>query len=317
MVVMNEPIDQLLDRTADLLDADRTVALCLLAKTRGSTPAEAGSLMIVDDAATTHGTIGGGCVEAEIRRQVMTMMTDARSGLLHFKLDHDYGWDDGLICGGAIDVAVGYAVDPASLRNAAEAYRRREATEVHVAVTDGDGARQVYVLELPPRPRLLIAGAGHIGQALAPMAADLDFEVTVLDDRQDLLDRLDGRVRCVAGAIDESLASEPIDDGTFVVIVTRGHRHDEQVLEAVIDRPAAYVGMIGSRRKVKVIFDDLAERGVLRETLERVHAPIGVDIGSVTVNEVALSIAAQLVEVRRAGYASPVRGPLAADAIGR
>jgi len=310
-------IDQLLDRCADLLDDERKVAFCLLAKTRGSTPAEAGALMLVDDTTATFGTIGGGCVEAEIRRQVMTMMADDRSGLLHFKLDHDYGWDDGLICGGAIDVAVGYAGDAKGLRGAAEAYRRREPAELRVPIVDEDGTPQAYVLDLPPRPRLLIAGAGHISFALAPIAADLDFEVTVFDDRQDLLDRFDSGVRCVAGHIHEQLAAEPLDADTYVVIVTRGHRHDEQVLEAVVTREAGYVGMIGSRRKVKVIFDDLAERGVPATALDRVNAPIGLEIGSVTVNEVALSIAAQLVGVRRAEYASPVRGPLAVDAVER
>ncbi|MCP3902529.1 MAG: XdhC family protein [Planctomycetes bacterium] len=313
---MADTIDRLLDRAADLLDAGHEVAFCLLAKTRGSTPAEAGALLIVDDTAATHGTIGGGCVEAEIRRRVMEMMAEGQSGLLHFKLDHDYGWDDGLICGGSIDVAVGYAADAVSLRTVAAAYRRREATELRLTITDEGGARQDFVLDLPPRPRLLIAGAGHIGQALARLARDLDFEVVVFDDRQDLLEKFGDGVHRIAGHIHEKLAAEPIDGDTYVVIVTRGHRHDEQVLEAVIPRPARYVGMIGSRRKVKVIFDDLAARGVPADALERVHAPIGVEIGSVTVNEVALSIAAQLVEVRRAGYRGPVRGPLAVDAVG-
>jgi xanthine dehydrogenase accessory factor len=99
----------------------------------------------------------------------------------------------------------------------------------------------------------------------------------------------------------------------YIVIVTRGHRHDEQVLKAVAGQPAKYIGMIGSRRKVKLTFDELRVTGVPEKTLQRVRAPIGLAIGSVTVNELALAIAAQLVEARRANYRSPVRGPLAPD----
>jgi xanthine dehydrogenase accessory factor len=270
--------------------------------------------MIVDDAVATIGTIGGGCVEAEVRRRVFSMITAGRTGLLHFKLDHDYGWDDGLICGGAIDVAVGLPTDAHRLREAAAAHRRREPAELCVTIHDRGGASQRYVLELSPRPRLFIAGAGHIGRALACLAHELDFDVTAFDDREDLLERyIADPVRRVAGPIHETILRESIDGETYIVIVTRGHRHDEQVLKAVAELPARYIGMIGSRRKVKVVFDDLRAAGLSEETLQRVRAPVGLDLGSVTVSEIALSIAAQLVEVRRDDYRSPVRGPMKLD----
>jgi xanthine/CO dehydrogenase XdhC/CoxF family maturation factor len=101
-----ESIDQLLDRAAGLLESGRKVALCLLVRAKGSTPASPGAIMLVDDAAELYGTVGGGCVEAEVRRRVFEMIGLGRTGLLQFKLDRDYGWDDGLICGGTIDVAV-------------------------------------------------------------------------------------------------------------------------------------------------------------------------------------------------------------------
>jgi xanthine dehydrogenase accessory factor len=272
--------------------------------------------MLVDDTAELYGTVGGGCVEAEVRRRVFEMMGKDRTGLLRFKLDHDYGWDDGLICGGTIDVAVALPTDGPRLRALADAYRRRDPTELPVVVDAGeDGERQRYVLELPPRPQLLIAGAGHIGQALCGLALELDFDVAVFDDRPDLLDRfIPDPARRVTGAIDEMIRAQPIDDGTYIVIVTRGHRHDEKVLGAVAELPARYIGMIGSRRKVKLTFDELAAAGVPEAALQRVRAPIGLDIGSVTVTELALAIAGQLVEARRADYHSPVRGPLAPDA---
>jgi xanthine dehydrogenase accessory factor len=311
-----ESIDQLLDRAAGLLEARRKVALCLLVRAQGSTPASPGAVMLVDDAAELYGTVGGGCVEAEVRRRVFEMMGADRTGLLHFKLDHDYGWDDGLICGGSIDVAVALPADGRRLRAVAEAYRRREPTDLPVVVDPGEASRpQQYVLDLPPRPRLLIAGAGHIGRALCGMALELDFDVAAFDDRPDLLERfIPDPARRVVGPIHETILEQPIDGGTYIVIVTRGHRHDEKVLKAVAEQPARYIGMIGSRRKVKLTFDELRAAGVSEEALKRVRAPIGLDIGSVTVNELALSIAAQLVEARRAGYRSPVRGPLAPDA---
>jgi xanthine dehydrogenase accessory factor len=317
-----ESIDQLLDRAAALLESGRKVALCLLVGTKGSTPASPGAMMLVDDAAELYGTVGGGCVEAEVRRRVFEMMGSDRTGLLQFNLDHDYGWDDGLICGGAIDVAVALPADGRPLRAVAEAYRRREPTELSVVVDPGEGVggggggdRQRYVLALLPRPQLLIAGAGHVGQAVCRLALDLDFDVAVFDDRHDLLERyIPDPARRVAGPMHETMAQQPIDGGTYIVIVTRGHRHDEQVLGAVAEQPARYIGMIGSRRKVKLTFDELRAAGVSEEALQRVRAPIGLDIGSVTVNEVALAIAAQLVEARRADYRSPVQGPLAADA---
>ncbi|MHC4413691.1 MAG: XdhC family protein [Planctomycetota bacterium] len=314
---MAASIDQLFDQAADLLEASRKVALCLLVKSNGSTPASAGAVMLVDDVAETYGTVGGGCVEAEIRRRVFAMMSEGQTGLLHFKLDHDYGWDDGLICGGSIDVAVALPGDGRRLRDVAQAYRRREPAELPVIVDPGDGGgRRQYVLELPPRPRLLIAGAGHIGRALCGLACELDFDVSAFDDRTDMLERfIPPPARRVAGPVAETIRREPIDHETYIVIVTRGHRHDAQVLRVVAEQPARYIGMIGSRRKVKLIFDELQAGGVPAEALKRVCAPIGLDIGSVTVNELALSIAAQLVEVRRAGYRPPVRGPVLLDAV--
>jgi xanthine dehydrogenase accessory factor len=310
-----ELIDHLLDRAADRLDADQKVALCLLVRTKGSTPASPGTVMVVDDAAGTCGTIGGGCVEAELRRRAFEMIAADRSGVLHFELDHDYGWDDGLICGGSIDVAVALPTDGRRLRAVADAYRRREPTELAVVVETEGGERRQYALQLPPRPRLLIAGAGHIGQALCRFALELDFDVAAFDDRVDLLTRfIPDPAHRMVGPIHEMILQQPIDDHTYIVIVTRGHRHDGKVLKAVVEQPAKYIGLIGSQRKVQLTFDELREAGVPQPALQRVRAPIGLDIGAVTVTEIALAIAAQLVEARRDGFSNPVHGPVMLDA---
>jgi len=307
---MNESMVNLLRRAARLQREGLQPVACLLVKARGSTPASAGALMIVDDVGNTFGTIGGGCVEAEVRREAFRMRTDGDFRVLTLKLDHDYGWDDGLICGGTIHVAIGQLPDADELDRIAGAIESRTATQLTIRSAAEEGPAE-YTLDLPPRPRLIIAGGGHVGQALAPLVLDLDFEVTVVDDREDLLRKFfdDEKVRIAAGPIAETLRDVPIDGETYCVIVTRGHRHDERALEAVLDRGAKYVGMIGSRRKVKLIFDDLAERGIDPKELQTVHAPIGLGIGAVTVPEIAMSIAAQLVEVRRSDKQHIVRGP--------
>lgn len=304
---MNERLAQLLIRAAALKEQQRQVAACLLVHDRGSTPASAGALMLVDDAAQTFGTIGGGCVEAEVRRAAVRMMQSGRYGVLQLKLDHDYGWDDGLICGGTIHVAVGELPEARTLRLiAADIEARRESFLAVRSTVDDDP--ETFTLDLPPRPRLIIAGGGHVGQALARLAVDLDFEVTVVDDRADLLQRFFSEpVNIVAGDIGQALRELRIDSETYCVIVTRGHRHDEQALEACLGRGATYVGMIGSRRKVKLIFDDLVTRVVDPAELQKVFAPIGLGIGAVTVPEIAVAIAAQLVEVRRSAKRDVVR----------
>ncbi len=324
---MNEPLVNLLRRAVAIQREGRRCVLCLVVGSRGSTPQEAGALMLVDDAAMSFGTIGGGCVEAEVRREAFTMLSRGASGALRFKLNHDYGWDDGLICGGTLEVVVAPPPTVAALERVIEDVGRRVETGLELAVderTESQGADQrdggaggrrgdhrseigypkaepsVYRLRIPPRERLYIAGAGHVGQAVARLALTLEFEVHVFDDRGDLMAQaLAADASAVVGEIADRLAAAPVDAGTYCLIVTRGHRHDEQALRAVVGRGAAYVGMIGSRRKVKLIFDDLEAMGVPRHALAGVRAPVGLDIGGVSVEEIAVSIAAELVQVRR------------------
>ena len=195
---------------------------------------------------------------------------------------------------------------------AADALEKCQSAMVPIRVEEA-GQVQEYRLCIEAPARLIIAGAGHVGAAVAKLAIDLDFQVTVIDDRADLAgaDRFPSPIRPVVGDIEQTLRAQELGPRTFVVIVTRGHHHDEQALSAVIDSDAAYIGMIGSRRKVKLIFDDLVAAGVAPDRLQRVHAPIGLSIGGVTVPEIALSIVAELVQVRRAEKPTRVEGPLA------
>lgn len=307
------PFVNLFRSLARQVEQRRRVALCTVVGSYGSTPQAAGAAMLLHENMTTEGTLGGGCVEAEVRKRAFELLQRNESGLLTFQLDHDYGWDDGLICGGTMRVAVSTIrteADAGQYESAAVLLEKGVAANVSLRVSPSDMLEE-YRLHIEAPARLIIAGAGHVGCELARMAAALDFDVTVIDDRADLCSpaRLPPPIHAVVGDIAQTLRVQPINENTYIVVVTRGHNHDEQALHAVIDSPARYIGMIGSRRKVKLIFDDLIALGVDGARLERVHAPIGLSIGAVTVPEIAVSILAQLVEVRRKDKPTRVDGP--------
>lgn len=171
----------------------------------------------------------------------------------------------------------------------------------------GDGYVEVFVEVQSRPPTLLIVGAGHIAQPLAEMGKLLEFEVVVLDDRPSFANkqRFPTADRVVVAAFEPALRDYPIDQDTYIVLITRGHQHDVPCLREVIDSPAAYIGMIGSRRRVEAVFDLLArEDGAPAEKLRRVYSPIGLDIEAETPAEIALAIAAEVVKVRRGGSAA-------------
>ena len=337
--------------------AGRPVCYTALVETRGSTPQKAGAAMLVFPDGSQIGTLGGGCVEAEVKRRALEVLEDGPAELLTFQLDSDYGWDDGLICGGRMKMLV----DPVQPGDDASYFRilldtvtaGRGATEAIVIDAEKSGggvdtdrwlldeqgavlarrsARRgaatdtipaailanLKLLDERPRPyivagvsyltylkrcRLMIVGAGHVGQRVAELATDVGFDVWVVDDRQEYCnsDRFPRARRLIVDTFDKALRGLQIDSSTYCIIVTRGHNHDEQALFHLAETNARYVGMIGSRRKIKLIFDDLLRDGISREALARVFAPLGFDIGSQTVPEIAVSIVAELVAHRNLG----------------
>jgi xanthine dehydrogenase accessory factor len=167
-----------------------------------------------------------------------------------------------------------------------------------------------------PQPEMIICGGGHVGQAMAKVARLLDFNIVVIDDRVEFTSREkfpDSSVRLITDDFVAALRSLKITRASHVVIVTRGHRHDEICLKEVIARPARYIGMIGSRRRTTTIREHLRREGVAAEDLRRVHAPIGLDIGAMTPEEIAVSILAEIILVRRGGTGIPkgMEGPMA------
>ncbi|HEY2787322.1 MAG TPA: XdhC family protein, partial [Fimbriiglobus sp.] len=307
------------------------------------------------------GTLGGGCVEADVKQKVLRRLSEgAGPEALTFTLDDDYGWDDGLICGGKMTILAHPLSADCPDFIAAVAYFRRQLelaesgagwTEV-VVVENPAGDRYVFdeagnpvacladtpqwdavaanlaplstrpksavhsgVAYLPHHPRITVflVGGGHVGRAVAKLAAEVGFGIWVLDDREKFVgaDRFPDAERRMVGDIGNTLRGvvPTLGPHTYALILTRGHSHDEEALFHLAPSACGYVGMIGSKRKIRLIFDDLAEKGISRETLARVHAPLGLDIGSQTVPEIAVSIVAELIAVRNLGTSSGKGSP--------
>ena len=192
-----------------------------------------------------------------------------------------------------------YAADEEEVRHR---MRMEEPGTLSVKPSESGELTELYLEPIVPPPRLMVAGGGHIGQAVCRLGNSLGFEVTVIDDRPAFANRQchPQAKETICGDIAEALAGAEIDPNTYIIIVTRGHRHDGAVLAACIHSPARYIGMIGSRRKSLLIRKGLVQEGrATRQEMERVVSPMGLDIGAQSVEEIALSIAAQLVAVRR------------------
>ncbi len=359
---------EVLGELARALERGRPCVWCEVVQTRGSTPQKAGACMLVFADGGQHGTLGGGCIEAEVKQRALGVLAGsapARPDLLTFCLDDSYGWDDGLICGGRMTILADplTGAEPDAYYGAFRALLEAGAGCIEAVVTTEQpgapaGARFLFdahgglaamrgttgevpetvrrhlpdlarrpgplhvqgVSYLPVLPRitLLIVGGGHVGQAVGRLAAECDFDVEVLDDRESYVsaERFPQARRRRCGDIGRTLAelAPTLGPSHYCLIVTRGHHHDEEALYHLAATRAGYVGMIGSKRKIRLIFEDLLARGVAAEALARTHAPLGFDIGSQTVPEIAVSIVAELIACRHLGTTEPqprVRAPVA------
>ena len=167
----------------------------------------------------------------------------------------------------------------------------------------------VYFEPLAPVDRLILVGAGHIAIPICQIASILGFEVTVLDDRSDFAspERFPEAAEVIAADFAPALAGLTIDASTYIILVTRAHAFDEQVLEQIAASDARYIGMIGSRRRVLIVHQNLIAAGVSADALHKVYAPLGVDLGAETVEEIALAAIAEVVNVKRGGRAQSLR----------
>ncbi len=342
-------------------------ALVTVVRTRGSAPRRAGAKMLVLAGGEIIGTVGGGCVEAEVSQEAQDVLKTGEPKLLSFSLTADLAADTGMICGGTMDMFIEPESDFAG--EILEALTRNEAVALANVTKSSDGAQaqpgmkllvkedgtvsgalagsplerpmvedclaairagdeenriarypvegavgpeaavEAYIEVIRRRPTAIIVGAGHIGVHLTRIARAAGFDVTIIDDRPDFADaeRLPDANRVVAADIAESLANLEIDANSYVVLVTRGHKHDEIALREVVGSSAAYIGMIGSRTRVRTVRERLIRDGFPRERLDSIYAPIGLDIGAETPEEIAVSIVAEMVKVRRGGEAQSLR----------
>jgi xanthine dehydrogenase accessory factor len=301
------PVFEALARAAN---AGETVALGIISRVSGSSPQKAGAKAVFYGDGRIVGTLGGGCLEAEIQQRAVKALRGGGGERFDLLLDHDFGWDDGLICGGKVQgVIVPHAQAVGELFWNALATRERTlcwgvAPDFRVALLDvpAQGTEEwLYTETVRPPCCLWIAGAGHIAQAVTPLALQLDFEVTVFDDRPAL-------VNYASFPAKTSLRSDPWEQllraslpgrPTFGLIVTRGHRHDAVVLREWIHKPFRFLGMIGSARKARTIFEHFrAENLATPDELSKVSCPVGVKIRCRSVMEIAISIMAQYIDKR-------------------
>ncbi len=285
------------------------VALALISKAKGSSPQKSGAKALFYPDGRIAGTLGGGCLEAEVQRRALQALHNAATTTFELILDHDFGWDDGLICGGKIEGVIVPNAQQAGedfWTQLAEPKARltwgiQKEGGITWAETQAQDGAWLYREQVSPPCVLWVAGAGHIAQATAPLAARLDFAVTVFDDRPALASHnyFPAAISLKTG-VWEDLVQLPLPDVPgFGLIVTRGHRHDALVLQSWIRKPFRFLGMIGSRRKARTIFSHfIEEKLATEEEVRRIVCPVGLDIGSQTPMEIAVSILAQLIQVR-------------------
>jgi len=240
----------------------KRAALATIVSRKGSTPRKDPAKMLLCEDGRQIGSIGGGCIEAEVCREALMVMRTERPALLSFDLTDENAEESAMLCGGIMEV---------------------------------------YVEPITPEPRLFIFGAGHIGQCVAEVAKSIGFTVAVVDDRVKYAspERFPRADALYVDPWEEAFRKLPINDSSYLLIATRGHQYDLECLRFAVQTPAKYIGLLGSRRKTKLLFEVLEREGVNPASFGRVYAPVGIEIGSETPEEIAISIAAELVAVRK------------------
>jgi xanthine dehydrogenase accessory factor len=245
-----------------LRSSGQKCALATIVQVRGSIPSYESAKILVREDGSMIGTIGGGCVEAEVWEAAREVIATERPRHLTFNLGQDAAYDNGLICGGQLDV---------------------------------------FVEPVMPVPYAYIFGAGHISKSLSKVAALAGFASVVIDNRETFAnrERFPEAAAVHAAEYEEVFPQLAINETSYIIIVTRGHRDDMRVLKLAIGTPARYIAMIGSKRKVLNVIRELEKEGIPRAAFERVSAPMGLDIGAISPEEIAIAVAAEMIAVRR------------------
>jgi xanthine dehydrogenase accessory factor len=338
------------------LEKKEKLALATLITRVGSAPRAVGAKYLVKGDGTSSGSIGGGCVEAEVWQEAQKVMEKREGRILHFDLTSEQLAEGGLICGGNIDIFLeplreellniykeaarvrqkGGSAILVTLVSVDSAFPKGEGSKVlmktsgekigflsgglelenkilregeaslkekkpKVLVLSSENRRMEILLEpIFSEPTVYIFGGGHVSEQVAPLAKKVHFKVVVIDDREMFANRsrFPEADEVIVSEFEKCFDKVNIDGSSYIVIVTRGHLYDGYVLEQAVKSEARYIGMIGSKKKIRTLYQNLMEKGMVKETLDRVHAPIGIDINSETPEEIAVSIVAELVKVR-------------------
>jgi len=238
-------------------------ALATIVQVNGSIPSYESAKLLVREDGSMLGTIGGGCVEAEVWNAAREVMESERARQMNFSLGQDAAYDNGLICGGQLSV---------------------------------------FVEPVVPQPRAFIFGAGHISKSISKVATLAGFATVIVDNRESFAnrERFPEADEVFAEEYEEVFPKLQVRDTSYVVIVTRGHRDDMRVLRWAAGTGAKYIAMIGSKRKVIGVIKELEKEGIPRAAFERIFAPMGFEIGAITPEEIAVSVVAEMIAVRRA-----------------
>ena len=344
-----------------LISEGQRAALSTIVSSKGSLPMSKKAKMLVRPDGKIVGTVGGGCLEADVWAEARRVMETGEPTLQAFILTEQHAGESGLNCGGTVVIfteplgagrseeilkeiagiqerqesavlatlvaggdaagrsakllvradgttlgTLGYAEADAAVRGEVEgaaSIPEDLLKVIDVEVPEGGEALKVFVESICPQPTLYLFGGGHVSLAIAQVAQMVGFRIVVIDDRPMFANRERFPMADEALVLEMETAFEhiKIDESAYVVSVTRGHQHDKAVIEQAAMTDAAYVGMIGSRRKIALMWKELEAGGIPRERLEAVHAPIGLDIGADNPEEIAVSIAAELIRTRRSG----------------
>ncbi|MEG1583583.1 MAG: XdhC/CoxI family protein [Anaerovorax sp.] len=264
----------------DLIEKGEDFVLAKVVDTMGSTPRKKGACLLIKKDGTRYGTVGGGKLEAETEKLALETFKTKNNQIYHFRLKPEEQQGLDMRCGGDADISIEYV----------------DATKP-----------ESFELDFHVKSKALIFGGGHVGLALEPILRYIDFTTVVLDDRGDFANRERFSqadqvvvVDSFLEAYKEKTTGVPIetDEDTYVVIMTRGHSGDYDVLKQTLEKTTAYIGMIGSKAKVAELYKRLREDGYAQEVLDRVYSPIGLSIFAETPEEIAISVAAEMIQVR-------------------
>jgi xanthine dehydrogenase accessory factor len=337
------------EEIAKALEEEEQIMLATIISTTGSTPAAELSKMVVrDHGIRAIGTVGGGCLEAEVLTWARSLYETKKAKVVDFRLDEDNA-ESGLICGGSLSVLIepvdrsllpvlsklissrvggeegalvtvlkdervagkyfvtaGQTVEGPACSAEIEGVildSAREVMKTHAVVRFREQDLEIVIEPVTGQPCLIIFGGGHVSRYLSRFASQVGFRVTIVDDRVAFVnrDRFPEAAEILCDDFLSAIGRLRITSNTYIAVITRGHKSDEAVLEQVIYSEAKYIGLIGSRKKILTTYTHYLQKGIPRELLERVRAPIGLEIGAVTAEEIGISIVAELILVRREG----------------